>query len=133
MVYQVWSNLLVFFFAISIAPGVSFNKGVEGFLVSGILYVTIIILLPKLIEFFKVNVNFWSFLVFGIFVSIGYFFLMEFILTNFLIIEPFGSSEAFLGIPFLRGISLTVTQVIVFAGIFTMLLVAINQTLFDRS
>ncbi|MCA9385580.1 hypothetical protein KC717_02945 [Candidatus Dojkabacteria bacterium] len=132
MVFQIWTNFLVFFLAVTLLPGIEVNKGLEGYLVAGLIYVAFVLLLPRIIEFFKVNVNFWSFLMFGSVLSIGYFYLMKYIFVSYLLIGTFSSNEALLGIQFLRGISLNEAQVITFAGIFTMVLVSIHEWLLGR-
>ncbi|MBD3363470.1 hypothetical protein GF362_07180 [Candidatus Dojkabacteria bacterium] len=131
-VYQIWINFLTFFTAVTLAPGITVQDGLVGYIVSGAIYVAVIMFLPNLIEFFKINVNFWSFLFFGVVICIGYFFVMRYILVGFLYFEDVTGSEAIMGLSFLRGLELTQTWVIVFAGFFSMLLTSITQWLMGR-
>lgn len=131
-VYQIWIIFLTFVTAVTLAPGIAVQDGLKGYLVGGVIFVSIIMFLPRFIEFFKINVNFWSFLVFGMFLTVGYFFFMRYVLIGFLTFEEITGSEAFMGIPFLRGFNFSETWVTCFAGIFSIFLVSFTQWLMGK-
>lgn len=130
--FQIWSNFLVFFFVATLSPGLEINNGIQGYAVAGICYAFLISFMPQIIEFFKVNVNFWSFVVFGSIFSTLFFLFFNFILVGFIRFSAVSSEYALFGLGYLRGFTLTQIQTIIFAGVFGVVIAGINQWIIDR-
>jgi hypothetical protein len=132
MIFEIWVNFLVFFVAVTLSPGIRVERGLSGYIVSGALYTLLVFVLPKVIEFFKINVNFWSFFIIGSLFSIGYFYAMKYLVVGFLIFEIFPPTQGIFGLVALKGFELSESQVILFAGVFVMLLTSFNQWLMEK-
>ncbi len=128
--YQIWTNFLVFFVAVTLAPGVTVRNSLEGYIVSGGIYVALMLLLPKIIEFIKLNVNFTSFFLIGALVSFGYFNLMRYILIGFLSFDAYLSPHGLFGLNLFS--SMSISQVVLFASMFTITLTAFHQWLMEK-
>lgn len=132
MLFEIWVNFLVFFLAVSLAPGVNVENGLYGYLVSGGLYIAFLMFLPKIIEFLKINVNFWSFFIIGSIFSVMFFYALKYLLVGFLSFETFPATQAIFGVSSLRGFELSQSQVILFVAVFSMFLASFNQWLLER-
>lgn len=130
--YQIWSNFIVFFVALTLTPGIVIRNGLIGFFVCGIVYSVIFLMIPKAIEFLKLNVNFWSYLLVGTVLSIIYFYLMRYIFVGFMVFSEFPANRELLNLKFLIGYHFSETGVILFASVFTTLLSTTNKWLMEK-
>lgn len=129
-VYQFWTNFLAYFVALTLTPGIYVQDGLKGYFISGAVYVALVLIIPRIIEFFKINVNIWSFILVGSLFSTLYFYLMRYFFVGFLTFEEFPATRSIFGL--IKGVALSESQVIIFAGIFTTILIAVNQWINDK-
>ncbi len=129
LVYQYWNTFLIYFVAVSIGPGIKVVGGLENYIFGSIIFFVLLILLPKGIEFLKLNVNFVSLFLIGSFACIGYMYLLRYALVGIVEFSSFPAAETLFGISGLRGIAMSELQVLVFNGVLLMLLSLINDWL----
>jgi hypothetical protein len=131
-VYQLWSNFLVFFFVVALAPGIKLKESLIHYAVAGSIYASLILFVPKVIGFFKLNVNFWSFFIIGGILTMVYYVLMFYVIKGHLLFSIVTRDVEVFGLPFLTGLDLNSTGVILFGGMLTIGLVSFNQWLLDK-
>ncbi len=130
-IYQLWSGFLIFFFIANFLPGIHID-GLENYLVSGFLYSFGIALLPRIIEFFNLNVNYVSFYLVGLLYNVLYYYFLSLLFVGVLLIEPNSAESSLFLINSFRGIPLGYTEVILINAIIGMMLVTLNQWLMER-
>jgi hypothetical protein len=128
MFYQIWTNFLVFFLAITLSPGITV-RGFQGYIVAGAIYVIGLLILPKVIEFFKINVNIASFTIFNGLMSLAFFLIMKNIFFGFLDFANSVNTGGFLGMDFIGPSMLDSTGIVVYATLLITFLVSLNQWL----
>jgi hypothetical protein len=75
--YIVIVNALLFFFIVSIVNGVVINAGnVWTKTVIGVLFGLLMLIVPNLLQFFKISVNMWSRLLLSIVLAFVFFFVL---------------------------------------------------------
>lgn len=132
LLFQIWNYFLVFFVGVTLIPGIQVQRGFEGYLISGLIYSVLILIVPRVIEYFKLNVNIWSFILIGTLMSVGYFYVMRYILLGFLTFTEFTIDSSFLGFDLLTGLYVAESQVLFYSGIILIILQVFNQWLLEK-
>jgi len=111
-------NLMVFWVFVDLMPGIDTLHGFGGLFIAGIMFASIRLLLPWFLKFFKFPKHFFSQLLIGTLLTMGFMFFLHYVLIGIIDFGS-GSIDALdLGFVIIPGITdLNVSGIIIFGSL----------------